>query len=81
MRNWLQKRKAEKQAEKDAESARRTAEAEAKRKGDAELRQLKTNVLEILSEGKLPQVSFTFSGGTFPFKLLKSERLVWVFQE
>ena len=81
MRNWLRQRKAEKQAAKEVEIARREAEAEAERRKQAELRQLKANVLAILHDGMLPYINFTFSGGTFPFKLLKSERLVWVFED
>ncbi|MCY4011127.1 MAG: hypothetical protein OXG82_00275 [Gammaproteobacteria bacterium] len=92
MRNWLRERKAERDAKREADRARRAAaakaerdrvaaEKEAERKREADMRQLKTNVLAILDDGKYPHINFTFSGGTFPFKLLKSERLVWVFQE
>lgn len=81
MRNWLKERKAQKEAAKEAERVRREEEAEAERQREADRRQLKTNVLEILDEGKLPEVQINVTGGTLPFKLLKSERLVWVFQD
>lgn len=92
MRNWLRERKAEREAKREADRARRAAaakaerdriaaEREAERKREADMRQLKTNVLSILDDGKHPHIEFNFEGGSFPFRLLKSERLVWVFQD
>ena len=81
MRNWLKRRKAEREAALVATRARREAEAESQRRREAAHRQLKDNVLGILSEGKLPEVTINVKDGTLPFRLLKSERLVSVFQD
>lgn len=80
MRNWLRKRKEDREAAKEAERARHKAKAAEERKREQEHLRLKSNVLAILDEGKLPEVSISVTGGTLPFKLLKSERLLWVFQ-
>ena len=81
MLDWLRQRRAERQAATEAKRVRREAEAENERRRKAELRQIKANVLDILGDGKLPYINVNFKGGPSPFRLQKSEQLIWAFQD
>ena len=87
MLKWLRdtmgraQEEAERKKREKQEAAAREAERKAKVLAEQEAararkRQLQENILAILRDDKLPMVD---AGSTGPFKLLKSERLIYVF--
>lgn len=87
MKKWfanLKQKRAQQAALRVQERAirdkRKRERAEAERARIRAITQLKENMLDILAEGKVPEVNIDVQG-TLPFRLLKTETLLWVFAD
>lgn len=72
----------EREAKREAEEQERQAlfrKQEREKRAIAQHQQMQQNILYILDDGKLPEIDWSGNHGALPFKFLKSEHLIYVF--
>ena len=77
----LEQRRAAKREVEEQQRLVRALQEERERKRLAEYRQLQSNTLTIVEDGKAPDMDWESEVGELPFRFMKSEHLLWVFPE